>query len=193
MSKKNSKKKNNTMNRNNTQIDKKAVVLRTGKREKSYFPLIIITICIVLSIVIAIYLFNRPLGKSAKTAALGKEIVYPISLFDDSKARYYQIEIENGLTIKYFILKSSDGVIRAAFDACDVCWPEGKGYAQSGDYMICRNCGKRFASIKVNEVRGGCNPAPLSRKVVGDNLVIQVKDIVEQGSSYFDFSGGRGV
>ena len=84
-------------------------------------------------------------------------------------------------------------MLRAAFDACDVCWPSGKGYYQSGDYMVCRNCGKRFASVKVNEVRGGCNPAPLTRKVVGENLVVQVKDIVNEGSKYFNFSGrGRG-
>ena len=53
--------------------------------------------------------------------------------------------------------------------------------------MVCRNCGRRFASVKVNEVKGGCNPAPLKREVLGENLVIQVKDILE-GRQYFDFS-----
>jgi uncharacterized membrane protein len=97
------------------------------------------------------------------------------------------MDTAEGLSIKYFVLKSSDGVLRAAFDACDVCWPAGEGYYQEGDYMVCRNCGKRFASLKVNEVKGGCNPAPLNRQVVGDNLVIKVKDILE-GKRYFDFS-----
>ena len=84
--------------------------------------------------------------------------------------------------------RSSDGIIRAAFDACDVCWPAGKGYYQEGDYMVCRNCGRRFASVLVNEVKGGCNPAPLNRGVTGDKLLINVNDIVE-GKQYFDFSG----
>jgi uncharacterized membrane protein len=91
--------------------------------------------------------------------------------------------------VRYFVLKSSDGVLRAAFDACDVCWPENKGYFQRGDYMVCRNCGRKFASIKVNEVKGGCNPAPLERSVVGEKLVIQMKDI-ELGKRYFNFAGG---
>ena len=48
------------------------------------------------------------------------------------KARHYTYSAPGGITIKYFIIKSSDGVIRAAFDACDVCWPSGKGYQQEG-------------------------------------------------------------
>lgn len=127
------------------------------------------------------------LGGGISEAQSLQEVTYPISNFKDGKARFYQYKTPDGMTIKYFILKSSDGVIRAAFDACDVCWPEGKGYQQKGNFMVCRNCGRRFASVRVNEVKGGCNPAPLRRALVGDNLVIQVKDILE-GAPYFDFA-----
>jgi uncharacterized membrane protein len=114
-------------------------------------------------------------------------ITYPVSLFGDNKSRHFEYKY-NDITIRYFILKSSDGIIRAAFDACDVCWPAGKGYYQEGDYMVCRNCGRRFASVLVNEVKGGCNPAPLNRGVTGEKLLINVSDIIE-GKQYFDFSG----
>jgi uncharacterized membrane protein len=58
--------------------------------------------------------------------------------------------------------------------------------------MICRNCGRRFASVRINEVQGGCNPAPLARAIRGDSVVLQVKDILE-GGKYFTFgkAGGR--
>ena len=79
-------------------------------------------------------------------------------------------------------------LFRAAFDACDVCWPSGKGYYQEDDNMVCRNCGRKFASVLVNEVKGGCNPAPLNREVQGDKLVIKIEDIAK-GKQYFDFSG----
>ncbi len=118
------------------------------------------------------------------------QVTYPVKTFDDGKARHYKHKTPDGITVKYFILKSSDGVVRAAFDACDVCWPAGKGSFQDGDVMVCRNCGRRFQSLKVNEVKGGCNPAPLKRQVVGDQLVIQVSDIGE-GRQYFDFSKRR--
>jgi uncharacterized membrane protein len=52
--------------------------------------------------------------------------------------------------------------------------------------MVCDNCGRRFASVLVNEVQGGCNPAPLRRAVRGDRLVIAVPDLLA-GRRYFDF------
>jgi len=129
-------------------------------------------------------------SSQAEYAASDGRVSYPATLFDDGRAYYYKYTTGDGLDIRYFVLKSSDGVVRAAFDACDVCWRAGKGYEQSGDVMVCRNCGRRFASVQVNEVQGGCNPAPLSRNVDGENIVIKVDDILK-GRQYFDF-GERG-
>jgi uncharacterized membrane protein len=168
------------------QAAKKEAVLSAGEKKRNRLPFIIIPICAVLLILVGIGFFMST-GKSPQAVARANQITHPVKIFEDGKARHFQIDMEDGLSIKYFVVKSSDGVIRAAFDACDVCWASGKGYYQDGDYMVCRNCGKRFASVKVNEVRGGCNPAPLERQVVGENLVIQVKDILD-GRQYFDFS-----
>jgi uncharacterized membrane protein len=126
-------------------------------------------------------------GGGILLAQPSQEVTYPVIEYKDGKARFYEYKTPEGIRIKYFVLRSSDGVIRAAFDACDVCWPEGKGYKQKGDYMVCVNCGKRFASVRVGEVQGGCNPAPLKREVSGDKLVIQVKDLLE-GKKYFNFA-----
>ena len=41
--------------------------------------------------------------------------------------------------------------------------------------------------FKINEIKGGCNPAPLSRTAKGDKIIVKVKDIIEQGSFYFNF------
>ncbi|MBU0516660.1 MAG: DUF2318 domain-containing protein [Proteobacteria bacterium] len=130
-------------------------------------------------------------AKPVSAAPGADHVSFATKTFDDHKARHYMHHTPDGILIRYFILQSSDGVIRAAFDACDVCWRSGKGYYQDGDYMVCRNCGRRFASVRVNEVRGGCNPAPLKRTVENGRLIIKVKDI-EAGRQYFDFRrGGR--
>jgi uncharacterized membrane protein len=92
----------------------------------------------------------------------------------------------DGIMVTFFVLKSDDGVIRSAIDACDVCYRAGKGYEQSGDEMVCQNCGMRFPSAKINEVKGGCNPAPLTRVIEGDKLVIAMADI-DQNSWYCKF------
>ena len=110
-------------------------------------------------------------------------INWPLNTFDDRKAHYYSF-VNSGKAIDFFILKSSDGVVRAAFDACDVCFGAHKGYRQQGDLMICNNCNQQFPSVKINEVKGGCNPAPLERMVEGTDLVIRSADIAT-GTGYF--------
>ena len=108
---------------------------------------------------------------------------WPLTTFDDGQAHYYSF-VDAGKPIDFFVLKSSDGVVRAAFDACDVCFGAHKGYSQQGDLMICNNCGQQFPSVKINEVRGGCNPGPLERTVEGTDLVIRSADIAT-GAGYF--------
>ncbi|MDI6756230.1 MAG: DUF2318 domain-containing protein [Thermodesulfobacteriota bacterium] len=141
----------------------------------------------ILAVIGGSFLLFSPGRQEALAADQAAAITYPVKTFQDGNARFYEYKTKDGITIKYFILKSQDGVIRAAFDACDVCWAEGKGYYQKGDFMVCRNCGRRFASNRVNDVSGGCNPAPLNREVVGDKLVIKVPDILT-GKKYFDFA-----
>jgi uncharacterized membrane protein len=139
-----------------------------------------------LLIALMVFHFSPGLARGASPSSAPAEISFPVSQFADGKAHHFTYPAPGGVTIKYFIIKSSDGVIRAAFDACDVCWPSGKGYQQEGDQMVCRNCGKKFATKLVNEVKGGCNPAPLKRTLKGDKLVIQTKDILD-GRNYFNF------
>jgi uncharacterized membrane protein len=124
-----------------------------------------------------------PVVPASSEAVAPGMIAYPVSLFEDGQAQYFEFK-DGDRTIRYFVIKSADGVIRAAFDACDVCWPAGKGYYQDGDDMVCRNCGRRFASNLVNEVQGGCNPAPLKRSVDNGMLVIRPDDI-RSGAGYF--------
>ena len=108
---------------------------------------------------------------------------FPLSTFDDYAAHHYTY-MHEGRPIEFFVLKSKDGVVRAAFNACDVCYLSKKGYTQEGDVMICNNCGRRFPADQINVVHGGCNPSPLDRSVEGDSLIIKVEDVV-RGQEYF--------
>ena len=171
--------------------EKKAIILETNKKNR--LPVLVVSGLAILVIAAAAFFMTRNNGVatvaavSSKTDASATSITYPVELFADGKARHFRYKVDDATAIQYFILKSSDGVIRAAFDACDVCWRAGKGYQQSGDVMVCRNCGRKFASVKVNEVKGGCNPAPLNRKVADGKVVLQINDILS-GKQYFNFS-----
>jgi hypothetical protein len=107
----------------------------------------------------------------------------PVSTFDDNKAHFYTY-MANGQPVEFFVVKSQDGVIHAAFNACDVCFPAKLGYHQEGDEMVCNNCGRRFPIDQINQVHGGCNPASLERTTLGDMLIIPGTDLA-QGLSFF--------
>jgi len=193
---------------------KKAAVLGTGK--KGRFPYIILIVCVVLAAGGGIWYAMKgettissattqpaatpqtAVGTPQTTSATSQtstntsaeQVTHPVSLFIGGQAQFFEYKTGD-ITIKYFIVKSSDGIIRAAFDACDVCWPAGKGYRQEGDDMVCNNCGRHFKTTLINEVQGGCNPAPLNRRIENNTAIIEVKDILP-GKSYFDLAKGRG-
>jgi uncharacterized membrane protein len=116
-------------------------------------------------------------GATTSITPTNGKLEIPVAAINDSKAHHYQVKADDGTMVTFFVLKSADGVIRAAIDACDVCYRSGLGYYQEGDNMVCKNCGQKFASNKINVIKGGCNPAPLNREVVRDKLVINMRDI----------------
>jgi uncharacterized membrane protein len=108
-----------------------------------------------------------------------------ISLSDlSSTAKFFDYKLSDNKPVRFFVIKSSDGVYRAALDACDTCYHAKKGYHQEGDDMICNNCGLRFHSSQINEVHGGCNPVGLPRTIEGNQLVIKASELESRGT-YF--------
>lgn len=183
----------------NKPLNKREIILTTKQNTGKYITAVIVLV-ILLSCA-GLYLFidlsKRPGGnennfkvkaEEVKTGDSDKEARYAVPVFSDGKARFFSYKT-GGTEIRYFILKSSDDNIRAAFDACDVCWQEGKGYEQQGDAMICRNCGRSFPSVMINTVSGGCNPSPLKIKTDKDEIIIKKTDILA-GRKYFSFKDG---
>lgn len=136
-------------------------------------------------------IFKKSPAEAARAAGVVETadgVRIPLRALASGKALFLRADV-GGSEIHYFVLKSSDGVYRAAYDTCDVCFRANRGYSQEGDLMVCNQCGQAFPSVKVNEIKGGCNPAPLARKVEGDHLVITRSDLAA-GAPYFP--GRRG-
>jgi len=94
-----------------------------------------------------------------------------------NKASFYEYE-----GIEYFTVKTNDGTIKTAFDACDVCYNAGRGYSQEGNDMVCNNCGNHYPinGLGTRNLRGGgCWPGYLPSKIQGDYLVIKKSDLEE--------------
>lgn len=121
-------------------------------------------------------------GAQSVTASAGK-VSIPIADVNDGQAHFYSYQGQTG-KIPFFVIKGKDGTLRAAFDACDVCYKEKKGYEQKGDQMICKNCNMAFPVAKIGSVSGGCNPSPLKTTQNGATLEIASGDL-EVGARYF--------
>ena len=150
-------------------------------------PVKILAIVAVALVGVAVYLVAGRGGAATAGAstfeAAGGDVSIPVSDLS-AKARFYEYKTAAGKTVRFFAMRSPDGVYRAALDACDVCFAAKQGYSQEGSDMVCNKCGMHFPSAKINEARGGCNPVGLERKVNGDRLTISAREL-EAGVSYF--------
>lgn len=124
------------------------------------------------------------LGKYDKVKPTGNVVTIPVAKLSDGKARFYKFE-DGGKEIAFFVIKAADGSIKTAFDACDACYREKKGYEQQGDKMNCKNCNQKFAVNRLGpNATGGCNPGYLPHTLNGATISISVNDL-KAGVKYF--------
>jgi len=102
-------------------------------------------------------------GERGEFVAMGSDGV-SVSVADvsDAKAHFFNTVLPNGKEIFFFVVKSSDGKLRAAANGCQVCGSAMQGFHQEGDFMVCNTCGNSYPLNKIATEKGGCNPAPIS-------------------------------
>ena len=129
--------------------------------------------------------FSLPgMGKYEKVTQVNGVVTVPVAKVSDGAAHFFRFT-EGGKGFNFFIVKGSDGVLHTAFDACDVCFREKKGYVQQGEQMICKNCNSKFAIARIGaESDGGCNPAHLRAKIDAATVRISVADL-KAGARFF--------
>ena len=149
-------------------------------------PNMVLTVLGTVTVLLLVYVMATNSPGSSTSAAIvtavagdgpnSAEVQIPLGEISN-QARFYEYQAANQKKVRFFVIKSSDGVYRAAADACVVCYREKRGYHQEGDDMLCNNCRKHFPSAYVNEVTGGCNPDGIPRTVQGDKLLIAASDL----------------
>jgi uncharacterized membrane protein len=123
-------------------------------------------------------------GKAAEVKAVNGAVTIPVAQVDDGKAHFFTFA-DGGKQIGFFVVKGSDGALHVAFDACDVCFQEKKGYEQDGANMICKNCNRKFATNKIGKANsGGCNPSHLDFTQSAGSIVVKASDL-RAGARYF--------
>lgn len=146
----------------------------------------IFVIFAVMAVIIIIGFLTKGFGLfSTNIAETPTEIKIPLSEISE-KAEWKEYD-SGGAKIKFFVVKANDGSIKTAFDACDVCYRNKRGYRQERNDMVCNNCGRRFAIISLgteNKNPGGCWPGYLLNKIEDNNVVIKESDL-EKGKWRF--------
>ncbi len=107
-----------------------------------------------------------------------------------SKATFYNYSID-GITIRLFAVKASDGTIRMAFNTCQVCNPSPKAYfIQNGKNFVCQNCKNSFATDNIGKEKGGCNPIPITtnERIDGENTITITKQFLECYKDNFEIN-----
>lgn len=84
----------------------------------------------------------------------------------------------DGVDVNYMVVLGSDGEVRTAFDACEVCGGS-KGYKQDGTDIFCVNCGRYFSidGLGTQNKGRGCWPAYLPHIIEGDSIIIKKSDL----------------
>lgn len=125
----------------------------------------------------------EPQLSTADTVPAG-DVVLSVSMFADGRTHFYRSTTTTGHDTRFFVIKTPDGVVRTAFDACDSCFRAWRGFRQVGDRMICNACDRATLSQLVNVLHGECHPAPLEHILNGDRVLIRAA-ARESGDRYF--------
>lgn len=176
-SKQNSDKKHKSNN------NKKGILLPVGA----------ILLAIVLIAVINEGVNKKKGGDATKGANQGNaviseagDLIIPINEVTTT-ATFYPVEVD-GTTLEVLAVKASDGTIRTAFNTCQICYSSGRGfYKQSGDNLICQNCGNIFGTSDVEVSRGGCNPVPIfsENKTVDETNITISNEFLTESKAIF--------
>jgi uncharacterized membrane protein len=124
-------------------------------------------------------------GDAAETVtAVDGKITLDVSALANRDARHYRYQ-EDGKSVKFFVVRDGQGTVRAAVNACDVCWGAGTGYVLRDGAMMCVNCGMRFAMHRIGQVSGGCNPHPFRFTVDNSAVMIATEELLREGAKFF--------
>lgn len=163
---------------------------KAAQKKPNYLPVIAVAAVVVCAAVV-FFLNGRNTAENGTAGnagsgdstviASGESLVIPTAEIT-SDASFFPLEVD-GTTMEVIAVRASDGTIRTAFNTCQVCYDSGRGYyVQSGNYLVCQNCGNRFSMDQVEIVAGGCNPWPIfpeNKTVTADEISISYDFFVE--------------
>lgn len=129
------------------------------------------------------FLANREVALTAAEPAASQngEIRIPLAAVDDGGLHRFSFTAADGRTARFLVIRKSEKAYGAAIDGCNLCGPA--GYYQSGDQVICKNCG-----VAINKATfgfpGGCNPVPLKSQSAAGEIILNEEHLLQQSARF---------
>lgn len=101
-------------------------------------------------------------------------IEIPLSVLEDMHLHRYNYTAEDGVKMRFFCIKKSQGSYGVVLDACDICGPS--GYFERGDDVVCKLCDVVMNRGTIG-FKGGCNPIPFPYIVHDEKIKIKPADL----------------
>jgi FTR1 family protein len=139
-----------------------------------------LTVLLAVGVVYAREKMPREVPPPEPILAEGGVISVALEKVADGKLHRYGIECE-GRSVRFLVLKTSDGRVRAALDACEICGDA--GYLQEGPGLICLNCAAEINQLSVG-ISGGCNPIPLAAEASATHLRIPLAALAAKAGMF---------
>lgn len=141
-------------------------------------------LALAVAVVVGLSVWGEPEPVRLPTVqAEGGHVRIPVSAVSDGHAHFYAYE--GSRSLRFFVLRGSDGVLRTAFNTCDVCFRSRNGFRHVGDTMVCDKTDQRLPSRLLDQPQEGCNPVPLESAVEEGVLVVRTADL-ETGAQHRD-------
>lgn len=121
---------------------------------------------------------NSPNNQILTPQQDGDNLVLSVSSLNN-EAKFYRYTTD-GVKLYFFALMGFDNEVHVAFDACDICFGEKKGYRQNDIVMVCNNCDNQFLidGIGTDNIQGGCWPSYIPITVANGQVNIRISDVV---------------
>lgn len=174
-----------------------------AKQKKTNVTLILAAAAVVFCAAVVVLVNGK--GRAAQTGGTGRgsseaasigpgeALVIPTAEIT-ADAAFYAVEVD-GIDMEVIAVRDSAGTIRTAFNTCQICYDSGRGYyVQSGNALVCQNCGNRFSMDQVEIETGGCNPWPIfesDKTVTDDEISISYDFLVESQRIFENWKTGN--
>lgn len=161
--------------------------LATARAKKAHFyrlGAVVSSLLVLISVGIVYAMESMPKQVPAPEPVTteGDAVVIPLEKLEDGKLHRFGLVLD-GRTVRFLVMKTSDGKYRATMDACEICGAFGYLHDEKSGNLVCLNCGAEIPPLTMGN-SGGCNPIPLESKITSSGLRVAVSDLKKEAHRF---------